>query len=89
MNGPLDLSPQALAEEALRLQRKLGAGLDTLREVDDVHYGATRREEVWRDGKVALYRFVGDTPPTAAVPILISYALVNRPYMRCVGVVPY
>ena len=32
---------------------KLRAGLDTLHEVDDVTYGATAREEVWRDGKVA------------------------------------
>jgi polyhydroxyalkanoate synthase len=81
MNGPLDFTPQALAEEALKLQVKLGAGLNTLREVDDVDYGATAREEVWRDGKVVLYRYVGGGKPTAKVPLLISYALVNRPYM--------
>ena len=81
MNGPLNLTPQGLAAEAMQLQAKLGAGLGTLREVDDVDYGATAREEVWRDGKVALYRFRGDTTPTAKVPLLISYALVNRPYM--------
>ena len=28
-----------------------------------------------------LYRFVGAGKPTAKVPLLISYALVNRPYM--------
>ena len=81
MTGPLDFSPQALAEEAMKLQAKLGAGLGTLREVEDVDYGATAREEVWRDGKVVLYRFRGDSVPTAKVPLLISYALVNRPYM--------
>jgi polyhydroxyalkanoate synthase len=81
MSGPLNLTPQGLAAEAMQLQAKLGAGLGTLREVDDVDYGATTREEVWRDGKVALYRFRGDTTPTAKVPLLISYALVNRPYM--------
>ena len=81
MNGPLDFTPQALAEEALKLQAKLGAGLGTLRQVDDVDYGATAKEEVWRDGKVVLYRYVGDGKPTAKVPLLISYALVNRPYM--------
>jgi polyhydroxyalkanoate synthase len=81
MNGPLDFTPQALAEEALKLQAKLGAGLNTLREVDDVDYGATAREEVWRDGKVVLYRYVGENKPTAKAPLLISYALVNRPYM--------
>jgi polyhydroxyalkanoate synthase len=81
MNGPLDISVDTLAEEAVAFQRKLGAGLDTLREVGDFDYGATAKEEVWRDGKVVLYRFVGENAPTAKVPLLISYALVNRPYM--------
>ncbi len=81
MNGPLNFTPQGLAQEAMQLQAKLAAGIGTLREVDDVDYGITKREEVWRDGKVVLYRFRGDTAPTATVPLLISYALVNRPYM--------
>ncbi len=81
MQGPLDITPAGLAEEAIRLQRKLAAGLQVLREVDDVDFGATRREEVWRDGKVVLYRFIGERAPTSRVPILIAYALVNRPYM--------
>ena len=81
MNGPLNFTPQGLAQEAMQLQAKLAAGIGTLREVDDVDYGITRREEVWRDGKVVMYRFRGDTAPTATVPLLISYALVNRPYM--------
>ena len=81
MNGPLNMSPQALAQEAMTLQQKLAAGLQTLPEVEDVHYGATRKEEVWRDGKVVLYRFVGEQAPRARVPLLIAYALVNRPYM--------
>lgn len=79
--GPLNFSPDTLAQEAMRAQDKLRAGLDTLREVDDVDYGATAKEEVWRDGKVVLYRFRGDKAPTAKVPLLIAYALVNRPYM--------
>ncbi|MBS0226582.1 MAG: class III poly(R)-hydroxyalkanoic acid synthase subunit PhaC, partial [Proteobacteria bacterium] len=33
------------------------------------------------DGKTVLYRFKGGRAPTAKVPLLISYALVNRPYM--------
>ncbi len=81
MHGPLDFSPDALAAEALRMQHKLGAGVDTLRQLDEVTYGATHKQEVWRDGKIVLYRFIGDVAPTAQVPLLISYALVNRPYM--------
>jgi polyhydroxyalkanoate synthase len=81
MYGPLKLTPDKLAEEAMRLQQKLGAGLKTLREVEDVHYGATAREAVYSDGRLTLYRFRGEKAPTAAVPLLIVYALVNRPYM--------
>lgn len=81
MTGPLKLTPEELAQEALRMQSKLAAGLETLREVDDFDYGATSKQEVWRDGKTVLYRFVGPKAPSARVPILVSYALVNRPYM--------
>lgn len=77
----LQITPQRIAEDALRMQQKLGAALQTLRDVGDFDYGATTRQEVWRDGKVVLYRFIGEKAPTATVPLLIAYALVNRPYM--------
>jgi polyhydroxyalkanoate synthase len=81
MTAPINFSAESLAQEAMAAQNKLRAGLDTLREVGDIDYGATEREEVWRDGKVVLFRFRGDKAPTAKVPLLIAYALVNRPYM--------
>ncbi len=81
MNGPIDISVDELAQESLRTQQKLAAGLKTLPDVEDVDYGATPRQEVWRDGRVVLYRFIGEKAPTARVPLLIVYALVNRPYM--------
>lgn len=81
MNGPLNIGVDRIVEETSRFQRKLGAGLQSLREVGDFDYGATPRQEVWRDGKVVLYRFIGEKKPTARVPLLMSYALVNRPYM--------
>ncbi|RDZ28770.1 class III poly(R)-hydroxyalkanoic acid synthase subunit PhaC [Lysobacter silvisoli] len=81
MTGPIQFTAEGLAQEAMQAQHKLRAGLDTLRQVEDVDYGATAKEEVWRDGKVVLYRYRGAHAPTARVPLLIAYALVNRPYM--------
>jgi len=81
MNGPLDISLDHLAQEAIKFQQKLEAGLRTLQEVNDIDYGATAREVVWSDGKVVLYRFIGERAPNAKIPLLICYALVNRPYM--------
>jgi polyhydroxyalkanoate synthase len=81
MYGPLKITPDKLAEEASRLQQKLGAGLKTLREVEDVDFGATAKDAVYSDGRLTLYRFRGDKAPSARTPLLIVYALVNRPYM--------
>ncbi|WP_330947597.1 class III poly(R)-hydroxyalkanoic acid synthase subunit PhaC [Thermomonas sp. LB-4] len=81
MIGPLNITLDSLAEESSRLQRKLSASIGTLRDMGEVDFGVTPREEVWRDGRVVLYRFKGERAPTARVPILIAYALVNRPYM--------
>ena len=79
--GPLNFTAESLAEEANKVQRKLEAGIGTLRGMDDVFFGVTEREEVWRDGKTVLYHFRGETPAATKIPLLVSYALVNRPYM--------
>jgi len=80
--GPMNLRPDAAIGEVTRLGQKLAAGAKVLREVDsNVDYGATRKEEVYREDKLVVYRYRGEQAPTAKVPILIVYALVNRPYM--------
>lgn len=81
MKGPLGFNADDLLQETLAMQRKLMDGLQLLPTVEDVDYGATAREEVWRDGKVVLYRFIGAEPAPPVRPLLIVYALVNRPYM--------
>ena len=48
--GPLNITAQSLADDAGKLQAKLVAGIGTLRTMDDVSFGVTPREEVWRVG---------------------------------------
>ncbi len=44
--------------------------------------GCSEREAVWQSGKLTLYRYRPIARPAAGgVPLLIVYALVNRPYM--------
>lgn len=81
MFGPLGFTPAKLMDELLTAQRKLQAGREALQRAADVDYGATRKELVWQDGRVRLFHYRGEREPTATVPILICYALVNRPYM--------
>lgn len=43
--------------------------------------GCSGRDIVWRSGKLALYRYRPMARPAVSVPVLIVYALVNRPHM--------
>lgn len=79
--SPIQFTAESLAAEFQNVSQKFQAAAETFAKLPEVNYGATEREEVWRDGKVVLYRFKGEKPSTSKVPLLISYALVNRPYM--------
>ena len=54
---PVRIEPQKALDEALKMQEKLAAGLKTLRELDEVDYGATEKEEIYREDKLVVYRF--------------------------------
>jgi polyhydroxyalkanoate synthase len=43
--------------------------------------GCSEKDEIWRSGKLRLYRYRSLAQVAGAVPLLIVYALVNRPYM--------
>ena len=57
-----------------------GAGLDAA-PASDCAAGCSPKEQVWQSGKLRLYRYRPIARPAGQVPVLIVYALVNRPYM--------
>ena len=61
--------------------RKLVQGYSTLAEIDEVKVGATPKELVFRRGKMQLYRYQATAEKTCTTPVLVAYALVNKPYM--------
>ncbi|MEQ8660665.1 MAG: alpha/beta fold hydrolase, partial [Gammaproteobacteria bacterium] len=73
------ISAAQLAREAELLGRRAAQGVGTLRRVGRPRPGATPRTAVWRDDGVTLYRY--DTSTSTHTPLLIVYALVNRPDM--------
>lgn len=81
MYSQLAIDPQSLTREWLNFRDKLTAGIGNLRGLDEVDFGATPKEEIYREDKMVLYRFRGERKPSAKTPILICYALVNTPYM--------
>ena len=81
MFGPIGISPAQWTQEWLTTQRQIRNGASVLAQVGEVEFGVTPKEAVFSDERVTLYRYKGEHDPTEQVPILISYALVNRPYM--------
>jgi poly[(R)-3-hydroxyalkanoate] polymerase subunit PhaC len=73
--------PAALQREVAEFQRRLTACTLTIARLPPVALATAARELVYRDGKVALYRYASLAQPARAAPLLIVYALVNRPTM--------
>ncbi|MEP0891845.1 class III poly(R)-hydroxyalkanoic acid synthase subunit PhaC [Leptolyngbya sp. FACHB-8] len=48
---------------------------------EDIQIGVTPKEVIYQEDKVTLYRYVPETEPSQRIPLLIVYALVNRPYI--------
>lgn len=61
--------------------QKLNTGVQTLRDLGAVEVGTSKKEIIHRDGKLTLYRYTPSSAPTNRTPVLIVYALANRPYM--------
>lgn len=71
---------QALAEIA-EFSRRLAEGVKAVRTIGDVRVGCSVRDEVYREDKLTLYRFRPLVADAGLAPVLICYALVNRPDM--------
>jgi polyhydroxyalkanoate synthase len=75
------LRPDQVVQEMLEFNQKLGEGLKTLAEVQEIDVGSTPKEQIYQEDKLVLYRYKPKVDKPNPVPILIVYALVNRPYM--------
>ena len=79
---PIDIRPDKLTQELFDYSRKLGQGMENLLNAEAIDTGVSPKQAVYTEDKLTLYRY--DTPAgiePQPVPLLIVYALVNRPYM--------
>ncbi|MBF0447738.1 MAG: class III poly(R)-hydroxyalkanoic acid synthase subunit PhaC [Magnetococcales bacterium] len=78
---PLNMQPEAMVEELSSFNKKLVAGMKTMVEVGEISEGVSAREAVYTEDKLTLYHYTPLKKDPHRVPVLIVYALVNRPYM--------
>src|SRR5680860_314599 len=79
---PVQIRPDLAAQELLEFNQKLGQGLQNLCKIDETGTGATPTKVIYREDKLALHRYISPFGEASnPVPLIIVYALVNRPYM--------
>lgn len=78
---PVQISPEMALKEAVEFNRKLLRGIDSIANVKEIDIGPTPKEEVYREDEMVLYHYIPVKKRPFEIPVLIVYALVNRPYM--------
>ena len=80
-----DFDLEHLSREMGEFNQRLVQGLTALAQTGDIRIGSAEKDAVYSEDKMVLYRYrpVADVPAEQRVrtPLLICYALVNRPYM--------
>jgi len=80
---PFYLYPDETLHQLTELNRKVVQGIENLSRIrdEDFQVGVSPKEEIYREDNVVLYRYTPMVEQPFRIPILIAYALVNRPYM--------
>ncbi len=79
--NPFDINPQKIAEEVLEFNTRLSRGFETLANLNETPAGVSDKAPVYEEDKMVLYHYQARSEKQNPVPLLIVYALVNRPYM--------
>jgi len=77
----INLSSAQIAEELQAFSARMAQGARILGEIGEIETGVSPREPVHQEDKLTLYRYQPRVAEPHPVPLLIVYALVNRPYM--------
>ena len=78
---PFQMRPDQILNEVKTFNEKLAQGMTNLMEVGEISTGVTPFEVIYTEDKLKLLHYTGNAEPSNKVPMLIVYALVNRPYM--------
>ncbi|MDQ3141798.1 MAG: class III poly(R)-hydroxyalkanoic acid synthase subunit PhaC [Bacteroidota bacterium] len=68
----------SILSEFHETSRKLAAGYETLKKIKEVDVAITPKELVWECDKVKLFHYKRDTPPKSNIPVIVSFAMMNR-----------
>ncbi len=77
----LALDPARVATEVAEFSRRMAAAASEFATMGEHAEGCSPRTEVFRQDRTVLWRYDGSAAASGIPPLVICYALVNRPYM--------
>lgn len=77
----INIKPDQLAREFAQFGRKCAGARNRFKDLTDIDVGTSKRKLVFEKDKVELFRYKMRSKRAHRTPVLIIYALVNRPYM--------
>ena len=72
---------KSLVEESFANYRRMASLPSLYDKASKVRKGVTPKEVVYEEDKLTMYRYIGKGKPKYRTPLLIVFALVNRPYI--------
>jgi polyhydroxyalkanoate synthase subunit PhaC len=80
MSIPIQITPDKAIHEFTEINQKIVKGIEILSRLkeDDIQVGTAPKELVYKEDKLKLYRFTPVVEQPFRIPLLFSYALVNR-----------
>jgi polyhydroxyalkanoate synthase len=79
--NPFSIDGARALDEISAFSRKLADGARAVAGIGEVEVGCTAKDAVYAEDKLTLYRYRPLAPDAGLAPVLVCYALVNRPYM--------
>ncbi|MBU8881228.1 class III poly(R)-hydroxyalkanoic acid synthase subunit PhaC [Bacillus sp. FJAT-29790] len=71
----------SLPDETKRSYRRFKRTMEVLTTDPEPEVGLTPKEVIWTKNKSVLYRYISDKPKKYKTPLLMVYALINKPYI--------
>jgi polyhydroxyalkanoate synthase len=82
MNNPFSsFDAKATIKHLSEVNSKLMKGAELLTDIEDIDVGTAAKQLVYEEDKLKLYHYKPETTKACGVPVLVVYALVNRPYV--------
>lgn len=72
------MNPTGIMEEMTKTSQTLVKGYEILKNIGEVEIGTTPKELVWENDLVKLYHYKRETPAKCKIPVLVSFAIMNR-----------